>query len=758
MSNMTESFDLQEWEKHDSRHYVRNGVTVNHRSLNSILVVTFGIFLIIIGVCIGVTFFSIHDNNTRLKLTETGLAQIINLHRFSINFEHEYVKFMQKNISDATFDEMANLLELHNTTKENILQKVDKFEKDNETPTTNTDAKTVFRKQLSTKLDSLFIAFSTEYLLKKTSRAETKQEQVSNKIEELFNSITEFKIETREEEAKILVKLLTQKYLQNLELKMYEMESVKELEEFYEPERQRILDEFQASSNNLQLNSLAHEKLKKELESNLNQVFQGLENVGQNWNLTIFKAKQQVQKIYSEEYQHALLEYKGNELLPPQISLEFHEKISNLVISRCVRQNLIPSSIKVIFESKKYLDNTYHQKVMDNAVIGIDFGDKYAHAAVYFQGKIQTIPHIDRSGEIYDSIACYVGLSRYHGYVGQCAEKILETSLQMAPIIYDMKQIMESTSNTTLTTGTSLRTFDAFVEGNDGKIVTGVGFRYPIQFIVSKLFSKIRDNSEALLGVPVSKCVVTFHYYFSNGNTAISEAAKMAGFSQATLLDAHFAAPMAAQYGSSPWNVTQTILYIDFTCRWWWFYGARGYDKIFNFYKYDNDLKESLSKHCNRKFMEIENITETEMTSDGNGQGRIRKRRLLEMCGDAVISLSVLSSTTVIVPNFFRGKDLLVNVTRSEFETMNAATFGNIEIYINIVLNDTETQFRKEDVDEIVMAGDYSEIPRVKEIMRALFPGKVLISSVRPKEVMAYGAAVKGALLSADAIKANTVN
>jgi len=62
------------------------------------------------------------------------------------------------------------------------------------------------------------------------------------------------------------------------------------------------------------------------------------------------------------------------------------------------------------------------------------------------------------------------------------------------------------------------------------------------------------------------------------------------------------------------------------------------------------------------------------------------------------------------------------------------------------VLDDAKK--KKEDVDEIVMVGGSTRIPRVQEILTQYFDGKQLCKSVHPDEAVAYGAAVQGAILS----------
>ena len=55
---------------------------------------------------------------------------------------------------------------------------------------------------------------------------------------------------------------------------------------------------------------------------------------------------------------------------------------------------------------------------------------------------------------------------------------------------------------------------------------------------------------------------------------------------------------------------------------------------------------------------------------------------------------------------------------------------------------------KKEDVDEVVLVGGSTRIPKVQEMLSSYFGGKELSKSINPDEAVAYGAAVQGALLA----------
>jgi L1 cell adhesion molecule like protein len=122
------------------------------------------------------------------------------------------------------------------------------------------------------------------------------------------------------------------------------------------------------------------------------------------------------------------------------------------------------------------------------------------------------------------------------------------------------------------------------------------------------------------------------------------------------------------------------------------------------------------------------------------------KRRLRTACERAKKTLSTTMSTTVEVESLFDGKDLYENLTRAKFEELCNDLFQQSLEPVAQVLKDAKVD--KSKIEEIVLVGGSTRIPKVQKLLSDYFNGKELNKSVNPDEAVAYGAAVQAAILS----------
>lgn len=93
----------------------------------------------------------------------------------------------------------------------------------------------------------------------------------------------------------------------------------------------------------------------------------------------------------------------------------------------------------------------------------------------------------------------------------------------------------------------------------------------------------------------------------------------------------------------------------------------------------------------------------------------------------------------------FEGIDLSSSITRAEFEKINMDLFEKcMEIVKRCFL---DTGMDKSSVDDVVLIGSSSRIPKLQQLLQDFFKGKDLCTSIHPDEAVAYGAAVQAALL-----------
>ena len=123
-------------------------------------------------------------------------------------------------------------------------------------------------------------------------------------------------------------------------------------------------------------------------------------------------------------------------------------------------------------------------------------------------------------------------------------------------------------------------------------------------------------------------------------------------------------------------------------------------------------------------------------------------RRLRTSCEKAKRILSSSTQASIEIDALFEGIDFYTKVTRAKFEELNSDLFQKTLEPVEKALKDAK--IAKSDINEIVMVGGSTRIPKIKKMLRSYFNDKELCNSVNPDEAVAYGAAIQAAILSGD--------
>jgi L1 cell adhesion molecule like protein len=124
-------------------------------------------------------------------------------------------------------------------------------------------------------------------------------------------------------------------------------------------------------------------------------------------------------------------------------------------------------------------------------------------------------------------------------------------------------------------------------------------------------------------------------------------------------------------------------------------------------------------------------------------------RRLRTACERAKRSLSSATRATVEIDSLFEGEDFNSTITRARFEDLCNDYFRNCMKPVEKVLRDANVS--KSAINEVVLVGGSTRIPRVQEMIKEYFNGKEPCRSINPDEAVAYGAAVQAAILGGPA-------
>ncbi|KAI9323492.1 heat shock protein 70 family [Dichotomocladium elegans] len=111
-------------------------------------------------------------------------------------------------------------------------------------------------------------------------------------------------------------------------------------------------------------------------------------------------------------------------------------------------------------------------------------------------------------------------------------------------------------------------------------------------------------------------------------------------------------------------------------------------------------------------------------------------------------ALSSQMSVRIEIESFFKGKDFSETLTRAKFEELNNDLFRKTLKPVEQVLKDAGVT--KDQVDDIVLVGGSTRIPKVQKLLEDFFNGKKPSKGINPDEAVAYGAAVQGGILSGE--------
>ncbi|CAO3607406.1 unnamed protein product [Mucor hiemalis] len=256
---------------------------------------------------------------------------------------------------------------------------------------------------------------------------------------------------------------------------------------------------------------------------------------------------------------------------------------------------------------------------------------------------------------------------------------------------------------------------------------------------------QMKEIAEAKIGKKVSKAVVTVPAYFNDSQRqATKDAGTISGLDVLRIINEPTAAAIAYGLDANDKKERNVLIY-DL--------GGGTFDVslltisggVFavkatagNTHLGGEDFDNTLVNHF---VQEIQRKHKKDITGDARAL-----RRLRSASERAKRTLSSLTQTTVEVDSLFDGVDFQSNITRAKFEEINSVAFNGTIEPVERVLKDAKIDKKK--VDEIVLVGGSTRIPKIQSLLQDLFDGKELNKSINPDEAVAYGAAVQAAVLT----------
>ena len=377
------------------------------------------------------------------------------------------------------------------------------------------------------------------------------------------------------------------------------------------------------------------------------------------------------------------------------------------------------------------------------SVIGIDLGTTYSCVGIWQNGRVEIIAN-DQGNRTTPS---YVAFTDAERLIGDAAKN--QTAMNPEHTVFDAKRLIGRKFADKCVQDDVKHWPFKVVEQDGGKPFIQVAYKgeqktFRPEEISSMVLLKMKEIADSYLNTNVTKAVITVPAYFNDAQRqATKDAGVIAGLDVLRIINEPTAAAIA--YGlDNVKSKEQTVLIFDL--------GGGTFDVslltiddgIFevkatsgNTHLGGEDFDSRLVQHFIQEF-------KRKHKKDISANARAL-RRLRTACEKAKRTLSSCAQASIEIDSLFEGQDFASSITRARFEELNQDLFQQCMEPVDAVLRDAHID--KGQVDQIVLVGGSSRIPKVQDMLTKYFNGKELNRSINPDEAVAYGAAVQGAIL-----------
>ena len=378
-------------------------------------------------------------------------------------------------------------------------------------------------------------------------------------------------------------------------------------------------------------------------------------------------------------------------------------------------------------------------------IIGIDLGTTYSCAAIWRNNSAEIIPNHETGDRVTPSVVSFSDKERL---IGQAAKN--QITKNYSNTIYDSKRLIgRKFDDESVQKDMKLWPFKVEKDPNSNRPLIVVNYKkqiekYPPEVISSMILTKIKNISEEFLGKEIKKAIITVPAYFNESQReATRDAGKIAGLDVLKIINEPTAAALAYGVNDDKKKKKKNLFIFDL--------GGGTFDVSIltvEDSKYEvkatngdthlggEDFDNLLIKLCIEEFKNNSGVDIT------NNQKALRRLKIY--CEKAKRDLSSSSQVDIDIDALAEGEDFTTTITRANFEHICQDMFNKCIPPMEEALKDA--QMKKDDIDDVILIGGSSRIPKIQEIVKEFFNRKELCKNIHPDEAVALGAAIQATL------------
>ncbi|CUM67806.1 uncharacterized protein PRCAT00005512001 [Priceomyces carsonii] len=377
--------------------------------------------------------------------------------------------------------------------------------------------------------------------------------------------------------------------------------------------------------------------------------------------------------------------------------------------------------------------------------VGIDLGTTYSCVAHFANDRVEIIAN-DQGNRTTPSFVAFTDSERL---IGDAAKN--QAAMNPANTVFDAKRLIGRKFDDAEVQG-DLKHFPFKVIDKGGKPQIQVEYKgetkvFTPEEISSMVLGKMKETAEEFLGTKVNDAVVTVPAYFNDSQRqATKDAGLISGLNVMRIINEPTAAAIA--YGLDKKDEKEkNVLIFDLGGGTFDVSLLSIEDGIFEVKSTAGDTHLGGEDFDHRLVTHFVNEFKRKNKKDLSSNQRAL-RRLRTACERAKRTLSSSAQTSVEIDSLYEGIDFYTSITRARFEELCQDLFRSTLDPVEKVLRDAKVD--KSQVDEIVLVGGSTRIPKIQKLVSDFFNGKEPNKSINPDEAVAYGAAVQAAILSGD--------